>query len=102
MVKQQVQLVSPTSGIAPPVADVVQEKSGQVTAFDKAKEYYKWLISSVSIVLAFLVDNQDIVTRLFGADHDANGWVALAILVLGNVGLLLKENEKWVNKLPGS
>jgi hypothetical protein len=102
MVKQKVQLNTPMSGIAEPTAVVAEEKTGYVTVFDKAKEYYKWLISSVSIVLAFLVDNQDIITRLFGVDHQANGWVALAILVLGNVGLLLKENEKWVNKLPGS
>lgn len=89
---------APTSAKA--VVDEVRE--GAVTSADKLKFYYKWLISAVSVVLAILVENQDLVSSLFGASSEANGWVAAAILVIGNAGVFLKENEKWVNKLPGT
>lgn len=102
MQKVKVSVVERVPGAPTAVKGIASEvKYGPVTAFDKAKYYYKWLISAVSVALAILVENQDLVTRIFGASSEVNGVVAAVILILGNIGLALKENEKWVNKLPG-
>jgi hypothetical protein len=104
MIKQKLSLVAGVQHAVTvkPSAVVVEEKPGTVTAFDKIKYYYKWLISAVSVVLAILVENQDLMTNIFGASSEVNGWVAAAILIVGNIGVVLKENEKWVNKIPSS
>ena len=87
---------------APTTAKAVVDeiKDGPVTIVDKAKNYYKGLISFTSILLAILVENQELATQILGVDHSVNKWIAAGILFLGNIGLVLKENEKWVNKVP--
>lgn len=98
MTKGKITVIARPAGAPSFTKGIVEKtKPGSVTLWDKAKFYYKWLISATSLLLAWLVENQDLFVRFFGATSEFNGYVAVAILVVGNVGVFLKSNEKWIN-----
>lgn len=75
----------------PAGVQVLKEKPGTVTWLDKAKGYYKEAIAVVGTLVVLL--NQ--LTPLFGG----NRYFTAAAVVVTAVGVLLKNNEQWVDSL---
>lgn len=101
--KQKIALEVSGKALAPePVTvtpTVVSEKNGKVTVFDEIKKYYKGLIAFVGMLL--IIINQvtpwlnDILT-----DPNDKKLFTVIVSAITALGVILKDNEKWVDKLP--
>jgi low affinity Fe/Cu permease len=75
---------------------VVDTKAGTVTWQDHAKNYYKFAIATVGALVVILTQ----ITPVAGFLGDnAKTVVAVATAVLTSIGVFLKANEQWVDKL---
>ncbi len=87
IVKQALAIVNGT-------LEVVNEKPGAVTNFDKIKKYYKFLIAFVGFTIAFLTEILPL-----GFSPDVKNGIAGVIGFLTSLGVFLKSNEQWVDRL---
>ncbi|TDK85745.1 hypothetical protein EI067_30755 [Mycobacterium paragordonae] len=81
---------------AAPQVTVIDEKSGNVTALDKAKRYYKGLIVLIG---SFLVMANELTPVLNFLPDNGKQWVSGAIGVATVVLTFLKANETWIEGL---
>lgn len=80
----------------PAGVQVVSEKVGALTFLDKAKGYYKGLITAAGAILVIANEVTPILNFLPGQDKQ---YITAAIAFVTTVSVFLKDNEHWVDDL---
>lgn len=101
LVKIVPQVVTPTPTAVPAKAVVVAEKAGSVGLLDKAKNYYKGLIIGLGSLLIVLQQATPLFNFL-GDDNTVKTTFTVVVLAVTTALAVLKDNEKWVDRIPSS
>ena len=81
-------------GPAAPKVQVLDTSTGVVSWVDKAKGYYKGIITAITAVL--VIANQ--LTPIFDfLPVQDKGYITAGIAIIGTVVTFLKANEHWVD-----
>ncbi|AER47586.1 hypothetical protein DS6A_32 [Mycobacterium phage DS6A] len=76
--------------------EVVERRAGSVTPADKAKRYYKGLIALVGTLVIAAGEAAPLFNGTL-AGTAAQHWFTVIVAALTTAGVILKENEHWVN-----
>lgn len=87
-------LAAATAPAAP--VKIVSEKVGVVSFLDKAKGYYKGLITALGAILVIVNELTPLFDFLPGQDKQ---YITAGIAFLTTVAVFLKNNEHWVDDL---
>lgn len=93
--EQNAQTLAEATAPASPVV-VVAESSGPVSFWDKAKNYYKTLISIVGLVLVVLNEITPMTSFL---PENQRHWLSVAVVAVTALLTFLKSNETWFDSL---
>ena len=79
------------------VPKVVAVKAKELTWVDQLKKYYKQAIAIIGAILV-TINELTPITDMFGTE--TRHVISVVVVVLSALGVVLKENEHWIQSIP--